>query len=126
MVGTLIQTVESDRGADATREAAGTSHFVIVDREGNIVSMTTTVESLFGSGRAVGGFMLNNQLTDFSYRPIVDGAPVANAVAGGKRPRSSMAPVMRSAAPSPHSARRAARPSLPITRRPSSGSSPGS
>jgi gamma-glutamyltranspeptidase/glutathione hydrolase len=84
----------SERGADATREAAGTSHFVIVDREGNIVSMTTTVESLFGSGRAVGGFMLNNQLTDFSYRPIVDGAPVANAVAGGKRPRSSMAPVI--------------------------------
>jgi gamma-glutamyltranspeptidase/glutathione hydrolase len=56
--------------------------------------MTTTVESLFGSGRAVGGFMLNNQLSDFSYRPIVDGAPVANAVAGGKRPRSSMAPVI--------------------------------
>jgi gamma-glutamyltranspeptidase/glutathione hydrolase len=83
-----------ERGADATIEASGTSHFVIVDREGNIVSMTTTVESLFGSGRAVGGFMLNNQLSDFSYRPIVDGAPVANAVAGGKRPRSSMAPVI--------------------------------
>ena len=82
------------RGADATREAAGTSHFVVIDREGNMVSMTTTVESLFGSGRAVGGFMLNNQLTDFSYRPVVDGAPVANAVAGGKRPRSSMAPVI--------------------------------
>jgi gamma-glutamyltranspeptidase/glutathione hydrolase len=56
--------------------------------------MTTTVESLFGSGRAVGGFMLNNQLTDFSFQPVVDGAPVANAVAGGKRPRSSMAPVI--------------------------------
>ena len=82
------------RGADATIEASGTSHFVVVDREGNIVSMTTTVESLFGSGRAVGGFMLNNQLTDFSFRPVVDGAPVANAVAGGKRPRSSMAPVI--------------------------------
>ena len=82
------------RGADATIEASGTSHFVVIDREGNMVSMTTTVESLFGSGRAVGGFMLNNQLTDFSYRPVVDGAPVANAVAGGKRPRSSMAPVI--------------------------------
>ena len=82
------------RGADATIEAAGTSHFVVVDRAGNIVSMTTTVESLFGSGRAVDGFMLNNQLTDFSFRPEVDGAPVANAVAGGKRPRSSMAPVI--------------------------------
>jgi len=82
------------RGADATVEATGTSHFVVVDRAGNIVSMTTTVESLFGSGRAVGGFMLNNQLTDFSFRPEIDGAPVANAVAGGKRPRSSMAPVI--------------------------------
>ncbi len=56
--------------------------------------MTTTVESLFGSGRAVGGFFLNNQLTDFSFQPVADGAPVANAVAGGKRPRSSMAPVI--------------------------------
>jgi gamma-glutamyltranspeptidase/glutathione hydrolase len=82
------------RGTDASREAAGTSHFVVIDGEGNIVSMTTTVESLFGSGRAVGGFMLNNQLTDFSYRPVADGVPVANAVAGGKRPRSSMAPVI--------------------------------
>ena len=82
------------RGADATIEAAGTSHFVVIDRDGNIVSMTTTVESLFGSGRAVGGFMLNNQLTDFSFRPEADGKPVANAVAGGKRPRSSMAPVI--------------------------------
>ena len=82
------------RGADAAREAAGTSHFVVIDRDGNVASMTTTVESLFGSGRAVDGFMLNNQLTDFSYRPVVDGAPVANAVAGGKRPRSSMAPVI--------------------------------
>ena len=86
--------VPIQRGADATKEAAGTSHFVVVDREGNIVSMTTTVESLFGSGRAVGGFFLNNQLTDFSFQPVADGAPVANAVAGGKRPRSSMAPVI--------------------------------
>ncbi len=82
------------RGPDTTIEATGTSHFVVVDRAGNIASMTTTVESLFGSGRAVDGFMLNNQLTDFSFRPEVDGAPVANAVAGGKRPRSSMAPVI--------------------------------
>jgi gamma-glutamyltranspeptidase / glutathione hydrolase len=83
-----------ERGADATREAAGTSHYVVVDRDGNIASVTTTVESLFGSGRAVGGFMLNNQLTDFSFRPVDEGQPVANAVAGGKRPRSSMAPVI--------------------------------
>ena len=79
-------------GADATNEAAGTSHFVVVDREGNVASMTTTVESLFGSGRAVDGFFLNNQLTDFSFRPTENGQPVANAVAPGKRPRSSMSP----------------------------------
>lgn len=57
--------------------------------------MTTTVESIFGSGRMVGGFFLNNQLTDFSFSPTnADGAPIANAVAGRKRPRSSMAPVL--------------------------------
>lgn len=83
-----------ERGADATIEAAGTSHFVVVDAEGNVVSMTTSVESLFGSGRAVGGFMLNNQLTDFSFRAEINGEPVANAVAAGKRPRSSMSPVI--------------------------------
>jgi gamma-glutamyltranspeptidase/glutathione hydrolase len=88
------EPVPIERGADATVEAAGTSHFVVRDGSGDLVSMTTTVESLFGSGRAVEGFMLNNQLTDFSYRPVVDGKLVANAVAGGKRPRSSMAPVI--------------------------------
>ena len=82
------------RGTDATNEAAGTSHFVIVDAAGNVVSMTTTVESLFGSGRAVDGFMLNNQLSDFSFEPVKDGKPVANAVGPGKRPRSSMAPMI--------------------------------
>ncbi len=83
------------RAEDATREVAGTSHFVVVDDQGNAVSMTTTVESIFGSGRMVGGFFLNNQLTDFSFRPTDDqGRPVANAVAAGKRPRSSMSPVI--------------------------------
>ena len=82
------------RGHDATTESAGTSHFVIVDADGDVVSMTTTVESVFGSGRVVGGFVLNNQLTDFSFLPSDDGRPVANAVRGGKRPRSSMAPVI--------------------------------
>jgi len=81
-------------GADATVEAAGTSHFVVVDARGDVVSMTTSVESLFGSGRAVGGFFLNNQLTDFSFRAAENGVPVANAVAPGKRPRSSMSPVI--------------------------------
>ena len=82
------------RGRDATSEAAGTSHFVVVDADGDVVSMTTTVESIFGSGRTVGGFVLNNQLTDFSFVPTEGGQPGANAVQGGKRPRSSMAPVI--------------------------------
>jgi gamma-glutamyltranspeptidase/glutathione hydrolase len=80
---------------DDTREVAGTTHFAIVDKWGNAVSMTTTVESTFGSGRMVHGFFLNNQLTDFSFSPTdKDGAPAANAVAPGKRPRSSMAPAI--------------------------------
>lgn len=80
---------------DATKEPAGTSHFVVVDADGNVVSMTTTVESIFGTGRMVGGFFLNNQLTDFSWSPKnADGTQAANAVAPGKRPRSSMAPVI--------------------------------
>jgi gamma-glutamyltranspeptidase/glutathione hydrolase len=82
------------RGRDNTNESAGTSHFVVVDADGNVVSMTTTVESIFGSGRTVGGFVLNNQLTDFAFNPTEGGKPVVNAVAGGKRPRSSMAPVI--------------------------------
>ncbi|MGR4862198.1 gamma-glutamyltransferase [Caulobacter sp. LARHSG274] len=82
-------------GADKTLEPAGTTHMVIVDPAGNVVSMTTTVESVFGSGRMVGGFFLNNQLTDFNFDPREsDGAPAANAVAGGKRPRSSMTPLI--------------------------------
>lgn len=83
------------RGADATAETPGTSHFVVVDDAGNAVSMTTSVEGSFGSGRMAAGMVLNNQLTDFSFVPTgSDGAPVANAVAAGKRPRSSMAPVI--------------------------------
>jgi gamma-glutamyltranspeptidase / glutathione hydrolase len=82
------------RARDATTEAEGTSHFVVLDGDGDVVSMTTTVESVFGSGRTVGGFVLNNQLTDFSFLPTEDGAPAANAVRGGKRPRSSMSPVI--------------------------------
>ena len=80
-------------GQDATAEVPGTSHFTIIDRDGLIVSMTTTVEAPFGSQRMVGGFMLNNELTDFSFRPMDDeGHLVANRVEPGKRPRSSMAP----------------------------------
>jgi gamma-glutamyltranspeptidase/glutathione hydrolase len=81
--------------ADATLEAAGTSHFIIRDRAGNVVSMTTTVESIFGSGRMVDGFFLNNQMTDFSFSPKdAQGRAAANAVAPGKRPRSSMVPLI--------------------------------
>ncbi len=82
------------RGDDATVEAEGTSHFVIIDFQGNVVSMTTTVESVFGSGRVVGGFILNNEMTDFSFSPSDSNGPIANAVAAGKRPRSSMAPTI--------------------------------
>jgi gamma-glutamyltranspeptidase/glutathione hydrolase len=82
-------------GPDKTREPGGTSSFVVVDRWGNVVAMTTTVESVFGDGRMVDGFFLNNQLTDFSFDPDnKDGTPAANAVAGGKRPRSSMSPTI--------------------------------
>ena len=82
-------------GLDTTHEAAGTSHFSIVDDDGNAVAMTSTVESAFGSHLWAGGFLLNNQMTDFSFRPV-DGAgvKVANAIEPGKRPRSSMAPTI--------------------------------
>ena len=81
--------------ADRTNEVAGTSHFIVRDGAGNVVSMTTTVESIFGSGRMVDGFFLNNQMTDFSFAPVDgDGKPIANAVAPGKRPRSSMTPMI--------------------------------
>lgn len=81
---------------DHTPEPGGTTHFVVVDGDGNVVSMTTTVESIFGSGRMTHGFFLNNQLTDFSLNPAdpQTGAPAQNAVAGGKRPRSSMSPAI--------------------------------
>ncbi len=80
---------------DHTLEPAGTSHFIVRDAQGNVVSITTTVESIFGSGRMVDGFFLNNQLTDFSFNPMdAEGRPAANAVAPGKRPRSSMTPTI--------------------------------
>jgi gamma-glutamyltranspeptidase/glutathione hydrolase len=82
-------------GPDHTAEPGGTSNLIIVDTDGNVVCMTTTVESIFGSGRMVDGFFLNNQLTDFSFAPLdSDGQPAANAVAPGKRPRSAMSPMI--------------------------------
>jgi gamma-glutamyltranspeptidase/glutathione hydrolase len=70
----------------------GTSNISIVDRWGNAVEFTTTVESAFGAQMMVRGFVLNNELTDFSFRPEIEGIPVANRVEPGKRPRSSMSP----------------------------------
>ncbi len=79
---------------DTVEEIAGTSHIAIVDGKGNAVSMTTTIENFFGSRIMVHGFLLNNQLTDFNFNPFDNGRQVANAVAPGKRPRSSMAPTV--------------------------------
>ena len=75
-------------------ERPSTSHFSIVDKFGDAVAMTTSVQGAFGSQLMVGGFILNNQLTDFDYVPEVGGKPVANRIEGGKRPLSSMAPTM--------------------------------
>ncbi|MXO47968.1 gamma-glutamyltransferase [Erythrobacter vulgaris] len=75
-------------------EEKGTSHLAVVDRDGTMVSYTSTIEGAFGSGLMVGGFYLNNELTDFSRSPEVGGKPVANRVEGGKRPRSSMSPTV--------------------------------
>ncbi len=72
----------------------GTSHIAVVDRQGNAVTYTSTIESPFGSGLMVGGYFLNNELTDFDMQPEVAGRMVANRVEGGKRPRSSMSPTL--------------------------------
>ncbi|MDY8108990.1 gamma-glutamyltransferase [Fulvimarina sp. 2208YS6-2-32] len=89
------------QGDDRSIEFPSTSHFSIVDEAGNVVSITTTIENGFGSRLMVGGFLLNNELTDFSFATHEEGFPIANAVAPGKRPRSSMAPtiVMREGRP---------------------------
>ncbi|MAI06116.1 MAG: gamma-glutamyltransferase [Alphaproteobacteria bacterium TMED87] len=75
-------------------ELQSTTHISIIDNEGNAVSMTSSIEAAFGSHLMVRGFFLNNQLTDFSYKPIKEGKIVANQVESGKRPRSSMAPII--------------------------------
>ena len=83
------------RCAASRLERPSTSHISVVDRFGNALSMTTTIEDGFGSRQMVRGFMLNNQLTDFSLAPrTADGALVANRVEPGKRPRSSMTPLL--------------------------------
>ena len=89
------------RAPDQERPEYGTTHFVVVDASGDVVSATMSIETGFGSRVMTNGFLLNNQLTDFAFAPEAGGAPVANRVAGGKRPRSSMAPtiVLRDGAP---------------------------
>ena len=96
--------LKAEPGAPAGRAASygpaqpveehGTTHFVAVDRWGTVASATSTVEGGFGSGLFVNGYYLNNELTDFDFVPSVDGRPTANRVEAGKRPRSSMAPVI--------------------------------
>ncbi|HLI22887.1 MAG TPA: gamma-glutamyltransferase [Stellaceae bacterium] len=81
-------------GRDRTPEFPSTSNMAIIDKDGNALAMTTTIEFAFGSHLMVDGFLLNNELTDFSYVPEEGGKPVANRVEGGKRPRSSMAPTL--------------------------------
>ncbi|ADH89722.1 gamma-glutamyltransferase [Ancylobacter novellus DSM 506] len=82
------------RADGAALDVPSTTQITIVDGEGNVVSMTSTIEAGFGSRLMVGGFLLNNELTDFSFRSQRDGVPIANRVEPGKRPRSSMAPTI--------------------------------
>lgn len=82
------------RTAALSSEVAGTTHFVAVDGNGDIASMTSTIEGPFGSQLVANGYFLNNELTDFTFAPEKDGAPVANRVEAGKRPLSSMSPTI--------------------------------
>lgn len=83
-----------DWGQGRSAERPSTSHISIIDQYGNALSMTSSIENGFGARLMVRGFLLNNQLTDFSFASHADGRPIANAVAPGKRPRSSMAPTI--------------------------------
>jgi gamma-glutamyltranspeptidase/glutathione hydrolase len=82
------------RTAAISGEVAGTTHYVAVDKDGNVASMTSTVEGPFGAQLLANGMVLNNELTDFTHAPERNGAPVANRVEGGKRPLSSMSPTI--------------------------------
>lgn len=87
--------VSLELGDDETREIAGTTHVSVVDAQGNAVAVTATIESGFGSRLWAAGFLLNNQLTDFSFRPTdAEGRAIANRIEPGKRPRSSMSPTI--------------------------------
>uniref|UniRef100_UPI00356B09AF gamma-glutamyltransferase family protein n=1 Tax=Zhongshania sp. TaxID=1971902 RepID=UPI00356B09AF len=101
-VGQRLAKVEAGtpRGAPAVTDSSSpelpsTSHFSIVDAKGNVLSMTTSIETAFGSRVFVDGFLLNNQLSDFSFNPVEkDGSKIANRIEAGKRPRSSMSPII--------------------------------
>lgn len=82
------------RTSGVSGEVSGTTHFVAIDGLGNVASMTSTVEGPFGSQIVASGMVLNNELTDFTFTPRKDGAPLANRVEAGKRPLSSMAPTI--------------------------------
>ncbi len=81
-------------GAPTPSTEAGTTHFSVVDKDGNLVAMTSTVEEVFGSQLVANGMVLNNELTDFSFVPSRNGRPVMNRVQANKRPRSSMSPTI--------------------------------
>ena len=88
-------TVKTSYAPMPAQPEYGTSHISIVDAQGNALAMTTTIEDVFGARQMVKGFLLNNELTDFSFAPTdADGKPIANRVQPGKRPRSSMAPTL--------------------------------
>lgn len=86
--------VGSQFGVDTALELPNTSHISIVDKQGNAISMTSSIEFMFGSGIMVDGFLLNNQLTDFSLSPTQNGHPALNRVEPNKRPRSAMSPTI--------------------------------
>lgn len=84
----------AERGDDASPELPSTTNLAVLDRDGNAVAMTVSIENQFGSRVMVDGFLLNNELTDFSFLPQRDHRPVANSVEPGKRPRSAMSPTI--------------------------------
>lgn len=92
--GVFNSSADPKHAADESHGRLSTSHLSVIDADGNAVSMTTSVEGPFGAHIMAAGFILNNQLTDFSFQPEINGKPVANAVAPGKRPRSSMSPTI--------------------------------
>lgn len=93
-VGTPAGDALRNRWGSAAIQEHGTTHLSIIDGDGNAVALTATIESEYGAQRMAAGFWLNNQLTDFSFEPLIDGKPVANAVAPHKAPRSSMSPAI--------------------------------